>query len=304
MYIKKKFERLAHEWRDLWSYWLIPGLAVIFPWFICYRIFRFISRFDWIYQDEVNAMRSGLKKLKLEQDTQLWPRHFRLSWIIEQSDLFLLYFHRHSHLKKHFDCKKVQWPENTPFFTLFYNFGFGFLVLEAMRQNNLKPSLVYKSMPETRPAGMTRMRFSYMKWRVQGMQKACEHQAIGTGGAYQAIQSAIDKKRSVVVVTDAPSTDTNKTIPVALFGQQGRWRAGILKLVQESGLPAVAFRVKINWKTGKRTLLLTPELPTESLEKLSQALQNEFHRGIDEHPELWLYWTAIEIYLPELGSAS
>ncbi len=244
-------------------------------------------------------MQQGLVALGLQENTH-WPTRFRLAWLLEQADLFLFYFSPHRHLENRWASPAGRWPEHRPFITLFFNFGFGLLVLEQMRQQQLHPSLVYAPPPQERPQGMSRSRFAYMRLRQRAMEKACEGRAIPTGGAWQKIQRALEEKRSIVVVADAPSRPGNRTIPVTLFGQEGRWRKGVIDLVSQAGLPAVVFRVRVNWETGQRQLVISPPLNASSETTLIDDLLQVFHRGMEEHPETWLYWTALEVFLPNL----
>ena len=44
-------KRLRIEWRDLLELVLLPGLAVVLPWALCFRIFRWLSRKPWLYRE-------------------------------------------------------------------------------------------------------------------------------------------------------------------------------------------------------------------------------------------------------------
>ncbi len=293
---------MKQEIQDLLGYWLLPMLACILPWRWCWWLYRRAAQGSWLYPHESTAMQQGL--IALEQEDKLhWPARFRLGWLLEQADLFLFYFSPRRHLHKTWMEPVGSWPEQRPFISLFFNFGFGLLVLEQMRQQQLHPSLVYAPPAQTRPQGMSHSRFAYMRLRQRAMEKACENRAIPTGGAWKKIQQAMAEKRTVVVVADAPSRPGNRTIPVQLFGQEGRWRKGVIELVHQAGLPAVVFRVRVDWDTGHRQLVISPPLDAGSEQTLTEDLLAIFQQGMQEHPETWLYWTALEAFLPGLNPA-
>ncbi len=291
---------LVKELKDLLGYWVLPLLTLILPWNWCWSLFRRVAARDWLYREESQAMQNGLHALKPEADTTHWVYRFRLAWLLEQADLFIFLCCPGRHLKKCWQTPEGQWPKETPFISLFFNFGFGLLVLEQLRAGRLHPSLVYAPPPDQRPDGMSRCRYAYMRLRTRAMQKACEHRAIPTGGAWPRIQQALAEHRTVVVVADAPSRPGNRTIEVELFGRRGQWRRGVPEMVVEAGLPAVAFRVRIDWESGQRQLVLSRPLNTDTLDSLVRDLRRVFHQGMQEHPETWLYWTALEVFLPEL----
>ncbi len=297
------FTVLQREFRDFMGYWLLPALACLLPWKLCWRLYRKAARRHWLYPEESHAMQQGLARLQPEADTRQWLERFKLAWLLEQADLFLFRFQPQRNLRSRWQEPDGRWPRQRPFMTLFFNFGFGLLVLEQMRAAGLQPSLVYAPVPAERPGGMSRSRYAYMRFRQQAMQRACEQRAIPTGGAWEKIQQALAEQRSIVVVADAPSKPGNRTIPVRLFGHQGQWRRGVVDLVTQAGLPTVLFRVRLNWETGVRQLVISPPLDCRNEQALIEDLLHHFHRGMEEHPETWLYWTALEAFLPALHHA-
>ena len=292
---------VVRELRDLAGYWLLPVLSALLPWAWCWQVYRRAAGWSWLYRPECQAMERGLQKLAPDGDTRLWPSRFRLGWLVEQADLFLFLFKPARHLRRCWRTPEGQWPDERPWITAFFNFGFGLLVLEQMRQAGFHPSLVYAPAPDRRPPGMSFSRFAYMRLRQRAMEKACEQRAIPTGGAWERIQQAIRDQRTVVVVADAPARAGNRTVEVELFGHTGQWRRGVPEMILQSGLPTVVFRVRLDWTSGQRQLVLHTIPPCTSMGQLVEQLRAVFHQGMREHPETWLYWTALEVFIPALA---
>ena len=49
------WNRLRTELRDLLELVLLPGLAAVLPWPLCYRLFRRLARWDGLYREASHA---------------------------------------------------------------------------------------------------------------------------------------------------------------------------------------------------------------------------------------------------------
>ena len=47
----KGWLRLKREVRDLFELVLIPGLAAVLPWPVCFALFKRISNWRWLYRE-------------------------------------------------------------------------------------------------------------------------------------------------------------------------------------------------------------------------------------------------------------
>ena len=83
-------ERVRNEARDLLELVLVPGLAAILPWGLCFRIFRFLSRFDLLYrQDCSEAIRNAEALGWIRGDRTRWIQTRRLVTLIDHADFYL-----------------------------------------------------------------------------------------------------------------------------------------------------------------------------------------------------------------------
>ncbi|MEO7549051.1 MAG: hypothetical protein ABIT82_11545, partial [Ramlibacter sp.] len=85
--------RLRREARDLFEIALVPGLAAILPWPLCYRLFQRISRYDLLYRHECHAaLEHARARGWVRGDPAQWLADCRLITLIDNADFFLSRF--------------------------------------------------------------------------------------------------------------------------------------------------------------------------------------------------------------------
>ena len=78
--------------RDLLELVLIPGLAAVLPWPLCFRVFRSIAgRCQWLYRSACDpALQQAHARGMVADDQQgLWLARRRLTILIDHADLYL-----------------------------------------------------------------------------------------------------------------------------------------------------------------------------------------------------------------------
>lgn len=286
-------EAVRRELRDLLELFVIPGGAALLPWPLGFRLLRFLSRRSWPYWGLGDDALVSVGDLDPPADPERWKADYRLTQIIEHADFWLSRFRSDRWLKRYLDMEGA-WPNRGPFIALGFVWGnAGYWCLRQLGCAGFSRALVYRPIePEERRHGV--LRYYYLRARMKHFHRAAGGAGIPTGGAWERIRELGNQGYAIVVVADAPPDPRRSTIAVRLLGQPARFRAGVLRLAAESGMPVVNYSVALDRNTGRRTLKVSAPLDVRSAETLATAAARCLDALLRQDAPAWFYWCGAE----------
>ena len=288
-----EFARIAKEnIKDLLEFILVPGLAALLPWPLCFRLFRLLTKWPGLYNQSVEAMLIGARDMGYMKNEQQWARDYRLQMLVDQADLYLSRFRSDGWLDRHFQARGDVWPVQTDRSTMgiTFHWGTGLLVFRYLRRQGIQAACVFrdprKEQFPTRPIYQW-----YTRWRIREVERSGGCAAIFTGRkTITQLRETLKQNRAIIALLDIPPDGSMPGIPVQIFDQKAQFPRGLVRIATRKQLPVVGFTVALDRNTGMRILRTKGPLPNGKEQILMDSLAELFREAISRDPVAWYFW--------------
>lgn len=276
------------EIKNLFEYYLIPFLVVIFPHKIYYSIYKFICSYTFFYNIySKGSYQCGIKLTHNSHNEKAWTRNVKLLHLMDISDPWLAWF-RPKKAKKILK-KQGEWLNQGGFLALNAHWGTGFLALIDMKNSGFNPFFVFSDTPVAFKHQGVLEKF-YRKFRRKYVNKVSGSVAIAVGGGYQNIKQKIDNKDVPVILFDAPRNNKKSQYSLKILNHHYSIASGFVNLICRENTPFQLFSVKLDFETGLRELRIEKGNGINSEQVLLNMLSSYFENLLKQSPELWFLW--------------
>ena len=283
------FNRLRHEARDLLELVLVPGIAAFLPWPLCFRLYRWLCRFDFLYRDECRqALAHATERGWVRGDPAQWLLTCRLVTLIDNADFYLSCTRSDHWMARHL-VLDGRWPAPGEAAILCtFHWGAGMWALRHLGSQGLSAHGLIA--PHSRANFPGRMvRYHYYSARNRENESALGTKAIEATSLRRLMQ-ALSANQQVLAAVDVPADQAAASEPIKILGLHARVPRALFRLATESQVPMYVFLTGIRMSDGKRTLKIRalgtgadiPALIAEAFELLQQA--------VTENPPAWHFW--------------
>ncbi len=286
--------RLLQECRDLIELVLLPGLAAVLPWRICFSLFRRAARWSFLYAPTVGLAYAQAKARGWADNEADWCMQRRLVTLIDHADLYLSWTHGPRWWDRH---GRVQGallePENGGQLLVTFHWGAGMWGLRECHRRGLHAHALVAGLDapifkQRRILGM------YARWRTAAVARALGHSVVDTSGSLRPVLSALRQGKALMAAVDVPSDQVQAAASVTLLGRTARMPVGLLRLAVERQLPITVYVTGVDLASGQRWLTIepigvlttVPEAMTRVFERLDALLQAQ--------PAAWHFWSEAE----------
>lgn len=135
--MKVMVRRLWCEGRDLLELVLIPGLAAVLPWTFCFRIFRRLARWQWLYREACEADWRQAHAKGFAQDRLHWLWERKLVQLVDHADHYLHRTRSDAWMRRHLQVRGDWMEHGRPSFLFTFHWGAGMWGLRHARQAGL-----------------------------------------------------------------------------------------------------------------------------------------------------------------------
>lgn len=297
--------RLRAEGRDLLELVLLPGMAVLLPWRLCYRIFRVVSRFEFLYRESCAqpytfACRQGWCK-----DLTQWQRHRRLVMMVDQADYYLVRSRSLGWMRRHMDVEGT-WPEpGQAALLLSFHWGCGMWALWHAGAAGMRPhALVAPLRREMFPGRW--VRYQYYKARNRAVRDALGNEPLDTSASLRPMIKTLRADGQILALLDVPPNQVAATAPIPFLGMQARMPMGVLRVAVEQKVPVTLYINGLRLSDGHRFLRVMNLGVHDDLERLARLVFGHLEALIREEPVLWHYWEVAGLFFapPQASNAA
>lgn len=295
--LRRVMLRLRTEARDTLELVLLPGLATILPWRLCYPVFRWASRFEGLYRDRWAPALDQARRHGWVSDERIWARHARIIAMVDHADLWLVRSRSNRWLARHAD-RLGTWPAaGQSFIGYTFHWGCGFWALRdlaghGVRAHPLVASLAGANFDGRRVFGW----YSHLRNREVG--KTLGTVPIDVSRELRKVVAALRANEAVLAAIDVPPMgaasetvdflDRRISVPRAMY-----------RLAVERELPAVIFLCGLDFATGRRKLEVHPLGVPGEVTQLAQQVFNLLDEKVRSAPDAWHFWGSFEHFAPE-----
>ena len=256
--VKTAWARVRVEVRDALELVLLPGLAALLPWGVCFALFRRMAHWRWLYRETceralVEAQQRGVVGDDVRAAAR-WLHERRLVTLVDHADLYLSRW-RSDDWMRHWLRVQGDWPPSSsgPGVLCTFHYGAGMWGLRHAARAGLRAHKLVAPLTEGMFNGRTVMKW-YAHARLREVERALGRPFIAVAGSLRAVLRTLEQGEQVLAVIDVPADQVSASEPITLLGMQARAPRGLLRVAVEHRVPVTVYITLLNVKTGRRTL--------------------------------------------------
>jgi hypothetical protein len=283
--------RLRAEARDLLELVLLPGLAAVLPWRICFRIFRFLCRARFLYREYCEeAFAQAQARGWVRGDPAHWRQRCRLVVLIDHADYYLSLSRSDRWMARHLLASGT-WPDpSQPAILCTFHWGAGMWALRHLAAHGLHVHLLIAPRSRAPFEGRT-VRYWYYCRRINAIPRALGRPFIEATKSPRPILKALRSGEQVAAVVDVPADQVTASEPIDFLGVRARVPRGLLRVACDSGVPVTVYLLGIRLSDGKRMLQIHGLGARDELEPLMRDVFSHLEAAIAEEPSAWHFWS-------------
>ena len=284
------WSRLAVEVRDLVELVLLPGLAAVLPWSWCFRMFRRLAHWPWLYGAQCReALAQAHQYGCVGNDERAWLAERRLVTLLDHADHYLLRTRGVAWMRRHVDVQGQWEPGGQAALLWTFHWGMGMWALRHARAQGLQAPMVLAA-----PAGpdfVGRTVFGcYVRARMRSVELALGEPVIFVPGGMAGVRKALALGKQVVVVMDVPQDQVSVTRVTQLLGASVSVPAVLPQLAVEQGIPVTVFYMGVDLCTGRRMLCIASLGVHSDAKVLTDAAFVHLDYLLKTAPAAWHLW--------------
>lgn len=289
MVLTRLWRRLRGESRDLIELILIPGLAIFLPWPLCYRLFRLLSRFEWLYRGDAIANCENAQRFGMISDPAECRRKWRLMSMVDQADFYLSMTRKDAWIAKYVKVEG-QWPvPGAPAILFGFHWGVGMWTLRHLKVSGLRThALVGPQRRDMYPG--RRLRYEYYRARNMAVRNALGTAPLDITGSLRPVLSALRARDQVLAIVDVPAYLASSSQEITFLGRRARVPRGMFRLAVDQAVPIVVFVNGFDFDNGQRFLRIYELSAEPDLKALMANVYSYLERLICEEPAAWHFW--------------
>ena len=246
--------RISLETRALIEFVLIPGLAAVLPWRLCFRLFRWIARWPWLYREHTHAAHAVAARHVAIADRHDWAWRFRLCLLIDHSDFWLSRFRSDRWLAKFLDIERSALLSG-PSLVLFFHSGPGMWPARALCQDGRRASFLSAPL-QPRSMGGSRIGHRYGRARLAELARVTGLPITFPPGAREQCRKILARGDSVLGMPDVPPDETRHLVTVPMFNRRGRFPGGLIATATATSTPIMLLDFPPDLDQGRRRLVV------------------------------------------------
>jgi hypothetical protein len=295
MDISRLLTRVRGELRDLLELVLIPGLAAILPWSVCYQVFRLLSRWERLYY--VDAVDNCAKAARhgFVTDEPACRRKWRLMAMVDQADFYLSLTRGDRWMRKNQDVAG-DWPASAiPGMLFGFHWGVGMWTLRNLTASGLRAhALIGPQRPEMYPG--RRLRYEYYRLRNIAVRRAMRTMPIDVTASLRGMLNAIRNREQVLAIVDVPSYLSNSCQDLDFLGKRIRVPKGVFRLAVDQQIPVTVFINGFDFTDGRHFIRIQQLGIATDVTDLMGTVFSYLEKLIEEEPAAWHFWRISEAF--------
>ena len=294
--IKRSAKKIMPHIRNFTELFLVPTLAAILPWSLCFRLFHRLVKLKSLYKGETEATLAGVASITPVIDIGAWREATRMVRLVDHADLYLSIFRSDAWLRRHVTVSG-DWPKGSePFVAITFHWGAGMWALRHMRANGRRVSVLARGL-EKDTSSRSMLCYQYAKLRLFELARAggSENVLTGKNSLYE-IKRKLKAGRCIVGLMDIPVERPRNYLSAILLGKTAYFPRGLCYLAANSGVPVVVYSMCLDRQSGRRNLIISPPLQFENEDELLEKLASRLNELIDIDPPAWHQWAGVQSF--------
>ena len=290
MGLDRAWRRLLREARDLLEVVLLPGLAAVLPWPLCFAVFRRLANWQWLYREACMPALAQAKARGHCHDDRAWAWERRLVTLLDHADHYLFRTRSDAWMARYVDVSGHWGQADQAGLLWTFHWGAGLWALRHARVAGLRPNMVLDAPRGPDFAG--RFVFGrYVRARMRSVELALERPIIFAPGAMAGVRSALAQQEQVALVMDVPEDQVKVTRTTNILGQPVSVPAALADMAAAQALPVTVFFLGVDLHTGRRQLSVLPLGTPAEAGVLTDAAFAHLDSLLKASPAAWHLWS-------------
>lgn len=286
-------QRLRTELRDLIELVLVPGLAAVLPWKLCFWVFKRMARITWLYRHaclQALAHASALGQVRINNSQWLATR--RLVTLVDHADHYLARSRSNKFMERHMEVQG-HWPDPAKAgICVTFHWGAGMWALRHVGLHGLHAQALVAA-TEGNPFAGRYVLQRYVMARTRSVGKALGRPPLVVTRSLRPVVQALRCNEQIFAAVDVPADQASASVGVRLSGMQAKVPKGLLRLAVDMKVPVTVYVTGFHLETGKRLLKIVTLEPSANSD--AEALAHIIFRHLDEalaHDNaFWHFWS-------------
>lgn len=288
--------RLRAELRDLVELVLLPGLAAVIPWPLCFRLFRWASRWRRIYRLECEQALAEAQRYGYVENREEWLQKHRLVLLVDHADLYLARWRSDGWMRRHL-AVEGRWPDpGEPAVLCTFHWGAGMWALRHVRASGLSAHALIAPFP-AKQLSERRVRLGYVRSRYDAVRRSLGNPPLEISDSLRPALQALKRNEQVLAAVDVPPSLVKATQELAFLGHRARMPKGLFRVAADQQLGVAVYLTGLNYHTGRRALKILQLPKCDSAEELMIKAFALLEEAIRRDPPAWHFWGAIESFM-------
>jgi len=290
--------RISQQFQDLFTYLLIPGMAIVVPASFSRWILRRVSRWRWFMATAADAAYQGARNYVDIEDEVIFKRRWKQVELLDVRDLYMILFGRSKAVLA--EVEHMAAPELAKDRVIIgMHWGPSISILKLLQLAGLDPALPYRP-PEKEILRIRPFYYLFSTMAARYMVKTMGERAVPVGGASKVLRAMMDQTGSVIVVMDAPPMEGRPSLSSTVLGKNALFNAGFPAILAEKEKEYVFYAISLQ-ADDSVTKKLEMEGPFRSndAQKFLQNYSGFLDRHLSSDPAQWRIWHVAQQFLKE-----
>lgn len=275
--------------RDAVELFLLPSLAAVLPWPLCFSLYKRIARSRWLYRHAAGCALAQAQRRAFADDPQRWLYERKLVTLIDHADLFLATFRSARWMWKYLRVDG-SWPSGTEAQVLCtFHWGAGMWSLRHIKRAGLNAHILVASLESENFRGRPVLHW-YARWRTARLSKELGNATIDASTSLRAVVNAMRAHEQIIAVVDVPADAVAASSDVKMLGSHIRVPRGLLRIAADRRVAVTVFTVGIDLESGNRQLTIHTLPVEENIEILMAQVFGKMEVALHDAPAAWHFW--------------
>ena len=282
--------RLKTELRDALELVLLPGLAAILPWPMCFTLFKKLARMRWLYRTQVeSALYLARRYGWAGNDEVHWQWTRRLVTLVDHADYYLVLTRGDAWFKRHCVVQGAWYPPTQASLLLTFHWGAGMWSLHHAAAAGLQVHSLVAAVEGDHFAGRWVLR-RYVTARTAMMSRISGPATLDVSASLRPVLKALKAKQQVFAVVDVPADQVSTSQQIQLLGLKARVPRALFRLAVEQKIPVTVYLVGLQLQDGQRFLHINQFGIYKDVDALIVDVFKVLEQAIQENPAVWHFW--------------
>lgn len=287
--MKAMVRRLWCEGRDLLELVLIPGLAAVLPWTFCFRIFRRLARWQWLYREACEADWRQAHAKGFAQDRLHWLWERKLVQLVDHADHYLHRTRSDAWMRRHLQVRGDWMEHGRPSFLFTFHWGAGMWGLRHARKAGL--SVHALSAPAENASFHGRwVLMRYVKARLRSVEQALEQPLVFVPRGLRQVKDALARDEQILALLDVPQDGSGKGQVFGLLGEQVLLSMAIPEMAARQSQAYAVYATGLDVASGQRFLEIMCFGPGAGAQDMTLEMLAQLEALIWKSPAAWHLW--------------